>query len=55
MLTVANALDLIAETYRGPSVRVKRIRAVADSCCAVQATIISLAVARDEEGRLTVR
>ena len=54
MLTVANALHRIAETYRGPIIRVKRIQAVANSCCAVQTTIISLAVARDEVARLAV-
>jgi hypothetical protein len=48
MLTVANALHWIAKTYRSPGVRLKRIRAVADSCCAVQTTIISLAVACDD-------
>src|SRR6266404_2752514 len=35
MFTVANALHWIAKTYRSPGVRLKRIRAVADSCCAV--------------------
>jgi len=48
MLTVPNALHGIAKTYRSPRVRLKSIRTVADSGCAIQATIISLAVTCDD-------
>jgi molybdopterin-biosynthesis enzyme MoeA-like protein len=48
MLAVANALHWIAKTYRSPGVRLKGIRTVADSGGAIQATIISLAVACDD-------
>lgn len=48
MFTIPNSFNGIAETYRGPGVRLKGIRTIADSSGSIQATIISLAVACDD-------
>lgn len=48
MFTVPNALHGIAKPYRSSRVRLKSIRTVADAGCAIQATIISLAVTCDD-------